>query len=164
VLVANLLDLSQLDGGRVRFTLETVDVGSAVKRALDAAPAPSEAQVEVSVPPGLPVRVDALRLEQVFTNLLTNAYRYGGPHVEIAGEVHNGYVQVTVADDGPGVPQDLAHRMFEPFARGSKAESHGGSGIGLALCRRLVRAFGGEISYQPGRPRGSRFTIRLPRP
>ena len=163
VLVANLLDLSQLDGGRVRFTLETVDVGDAVKRAIDAAPAPPEAEIGMVVPAGLSVHVDAMRLEQVFTNLLTNAYRYGGDHIEVAAEAINGHVLVHVADNGPGVPPEIVHRVFEPFARGSNAESHGGSGIGLALCRRLVEAFGGEISYEWQRPSGGRFTVALPR-
>src|SRR5207249_7146369 len=134
-LVANLLDLSQLDGGRVRFFLETVDAAAAARRALDAAPPPAGTAAEVAVPDGLRVRVDAVRFEQVLTNLLTNAYRYGGPQVRIEGAARDGTVRVAVADNGTGVPGDLIPRLFEPFARGSNAETQGGSGIGLALCR-----------------------------
>jgi PAS domain S-box-containing protein len=160
-LVANLLDLSQLDGGRVRFSLGSVDAAIAARRALDAAPPPPGTDVTVSVPDGLAVWVDPVRFDQVLTNLLTNSYRYGGPNVVIGGAKTDGTVELVVTDDGTGVPADLVSRLFEPFARGSNAETQGGSGIGLALCRRLVQAFGGEIRYESAGP-GARFTIRLP--
>ena len=159
-LVGNLLDLSQLDGGRVRFTVETVDVAAAVRRALDSAPPPPGVDAEVSVPAGLLVRVDAVRFEQVLTNLLTNAYRYGGPKVRIEGAANDGTVRLVVSDNGSGVPRELLPRLFEVFARGSNAESQGGSGIGLAICRRLVEAFGGEIRYD-SQGTGAKFTIGL---
>jgi PAS domain S-box-containing protein len=159
-LVANLLDLSQLDGGRVKFNFETVDAAAAARRALDAAPAPTGIDAGVVVPDGLLVRVDAVRFEQVLTNLLTNAYRYGGPRVRIEGTAHDGTVRLAVADNGTGVPDDLVPRLFEPFARGSNAETQGGSGIGLALCRRLIEAFGGEMAYEGGEA-GARFSIQL---
>jgi protein-histidine pros-kinase len=159
-LVANLLDLSQLEGGRVRFAFETLDAAAAARRALDSAPPPSGSDVVLDVPDGLKVRVDAVRFEQVLTNLLTNAYRYGGPKIRIHGEADNGTVRLVVCDNGNGVPADLVPRLFEVFARGSNAESHGGSGIGLALSRRLVEAFGGQISYD-GAGSGACFTIAL---
>ncbi|MGH9004286.1 MAG: sensor histidine kinase, partial [Acidimicrobiia bacterium] len=160
VLVANLLDLSQLDGGRVRFLFEAVDATDAARRALDAAPPPEGTVVEVNLPPELAVWADAARLDQVFTNLLTNAYRYGGPHVAIHGRAQGRDVFLSFSDDGPGVPPDLLPRLFEPFTRGPSTKDQGGSGIGLALCRRLVEAFGGTIKYEPG-PAGARFAIRL---
>ena len=162
-LVANLLDLSHLDGGRVRFSFGAVDAATAARRALDAAPAPAGTDVTISVPDGLVVWADAVRLEQILTNLLTNAYRYGGPHVTIDATRAGSAVLMVVTDDGNGVPTDLVPRLFEPFARGSNAESHGGSGIGLALCRRLADAFGGDIRYEQARP-GARFTMTLPTP
>jgi PAS domain S-box-containing protein len=162
-LVANLLDLSQLDGGRVRFSFAEVDAASAARRAFDAAPPPPGTEVTISVPDGLAVWVDPVRFEQVLTNLLTNAYRYGGSHVAVNGSGVAGAVRIVVADGGSGVPADLVPRLFEPFARGSNAESQGGSGIGLALCRRLMDAFGGDIRYEPAAP-GARFTVTLPAP
>ena len=162
-LVANLLYLAQLDGGRVRFSFGTVDVATAARRVLDAAPPPRRTEVAIAVPEGLTVWVDPVRFDQVLTNLLTNAYRYGGPHVSITGVRVDGSVEVSVCDDGTGVPADLMPRLFEPFARGSNAESHGGSGIGLALCRRLTEAFGGDMTYEWAGP-GARFAVRLPAP
>ena len=161
-LVANLLDLSQLDGGRVKFNLETIDAAAAARRALDAAPPPAGIEADVFVPDGLRVRVDAVRFEQVLTNLLTNAYRYGGAQVRVEGADQDATVRLAVTDNGTGVPGDLIPRLFEPFARGSNAESQGGSGIGLALCRRLIEAFGGEIRYEGGAA-GARFEIQLQR-
>ena len=161
-LIANLLDLSQLQGGRMPLLIEPVRVVHAVKGALEAAPPPDTTNVHISVPPDLDVAADALRLEQIFTNLLTNAYRYGGDHVVFVGHVDAGRAVVSVCDDGAGVSPDLAPRLFEPFTRDLTAEYHGGSGIGLALCRRLVDALGGDIGYEPAVPRGSRFTLRLP--
>lgn len=160
VLVANLLDLSRLDGGRVRFSFAEVDAAVAAHRALGAAPPPSGTVVTISVPDGLSVRVDPVRFEQVLTNLLTNAYRYGGPQVSISGSRADGGVELAVSDNGNGVPVELVSRLFEPFARGSNAETQGGSGLGLALCRRLMEAFGGDIRYEPAAP-GARFTIRV---
>src|SRR5438067_482039 len=109
-LVANLLDLSQLDGGRVRFAFETVDVAAAARRALDSAPPPPGATAVVDVPDELAVRVDAVRFEQVLTNLLTNAYRYGGSHIHVEGTALNANVNLSVSDDGTGVQRDLLPR------------------------------------------------------
>jgi len=159
-LVANLLDLSQLEGGRVRFAMETLDASAAAQRALDSAPPPTGSAVVIDVPDGLKIRVDAVRFEQVITNLLTNAYRYGGPDIKIKGSAGDGTVRLEVCDNGSGVPEELVPRLFDVFARGSNAESHGGSGIGLALCRRLVEAFGGQIAYDGGSG-GACFTITL---
>ncbi len=161
VLVANLLDLSQLESGRVRLHLESVDVAASARRALDAAPPPETSLVTLDVRPGLTVWADAARLDQVLTNLLTNAYRYGGPQVQVASESVAGGAALAVSDDGPGIPRELLPRLFEPFTRGPQTEAQGGSGIGLALCRRLIEAFGGTIRHEPRSPSGTRFVIHL---
>jgi protein-histidine pros-kinase len=164
VLVANLLDLSQLESGRVRLHLESVDAAASARRAFDAAPPPEGSSVALEVPAGLAVWADAARLDQVLTNLLTNAYRYGGPQVRVEGEPVAGGAALTVSDDGAGIPPELLPRLFEPFIRGPQTEAQGGSGVGLALCQRLVEAFGGTIRHEPRSPSGARFVIRLPCP
>jgi protein-histidine pros-kinase len=162
VLVANLLDLSQLESGRVRLQLEAVDVGASARRALDSAPPPETSFVTLDVRPGLTVWADPARLDQVLTNLLTNAYRYGGSQVRVVSEtVAGGATALAVSDDGPGIPRELLPRLFEPFTRGPQTEAQGGSGIGLALCRRLIEAFGGTIRHEPRSPSGARFVIHL---
>lgn len=159
-LVANLLDLSQLDGGRSVIELASIPLAAVVQRSLDSAPAPADAHVVTKVADDLRVVADESRLEQVVTNLLTNAYRYGGPTIVLEAHVEGDEVVLVVGDDGKGVPPDLLADLFEPFSRGSDAPDVGGSGIGLALSRRLVETFGGRLDYEPGDP-GARFVCRL---
>jgi len=161
-LIANLLDLSQLQGGRMPLLIEPVRVVDAVKNALEAAPSPATTMVYIEVAPDLAVMADALRLEQIFTNLLTNAYRYGGDHVVFEGLSDGATAVITVSDDGAGVPPHLVPRLFEPFTRDFSPGHQGGSGIGLALCQRLAQALAGDIGYEPAVPQGSRFTLCLP--
>ena len=161
-LIANLLDLSQLQGGRMPLSIEPVNLVLAAKVALETAPPPGTTTVDICVPAEFEVLADALRLEQIFTNLLTNAYRYGGEHIEFHARRDGDAVIVSVSDDGSGVPAHLALRLFEPFTRDLAASSHGGSGIGLALCRRLAEALGGAIWHEAVVPHGSCFNVRLP--
>ena len=159
-LVANLLDLSQLDGGRTVIELDRVSLAEAVQRSLDSAPAPEGTRVRTQVPADLEVVADVSRLEQVVTNLLTNAYRYGGPTVRVHAAADGESVVLVVSDDGPGVPEELRQNLFEPFARGADASHVGGSGIGLALSRRLVETFGGWLTYDD-QASGARFVCHL---
>jgi signal transduction histidine kinase len=113
---------------------------------------------------GLQVIADQARLEQILGHLLTNAFRYGGPNVVIAAAHDQGQTLIAVSDDGPGVPVDAVSGLFEPFARAVDYSHPLGSGIGLAVCRRLAEAMGGGIRYEPGRPTGARFLLSLPAP
>jgi signal transduction histidine kinase len=161
-LVANLLDLSNLEGGRLELQREAVDVAAALQHVFDTAPAPGGTTVEVRGVEAVKLVADGARLEHVLTNLLTNAYRYGGHHLRIDGTCQEGWVRVAVSNDGPGVMADLIPRLFEPFMRGTTACAVGGSGVGLALCRRRVEAFGGEIWYETAEPHGACFVVVLP--
>jgi signal transduction histidine kinase len=162
ILIENLLDLAKLERGTTEIRLEPVAVGIVVKRALETAPEPQGKTVEVEVDDLGSVLADPHRLQQVFTNLLTNAYRYGGKRIRIESEMLPNEVVLTVADDGPGVPKDLIPHIFQPFTRGR--DSRGlGSGLGLAIVHRLVDAFGGKITCEAGQPNGARFNVRLRR-
>jgi len=158
-MVDDLLDLAQVEAGRFRVVIESVALAKVIRRALENAPAPAGYDVEVSVADGLWVAADAARLEQVFVNLLTNAYRYGGPRIRVeTTRVAEGVV-TTVADDGPGVGAELAGRLFEKFSRGTSDGR--GAGLGLAIVRGLVEAFGGRAWYEAGQPGGARFVVCL---
>lgn len=100
-------------------------------------------------------------LRQVLINLLQNAAQACEPGGTIVLKLsaEGGRVVLGVEDDGVGVPPELRASLFEPFATGRRE----GTGLGLAICRRLVQAMGGTISYLPLQPRGSRFTVELPR-
>lgn len=162
-LINNLLDLTQMDQGRLRVDCRPVGALPAARQALDASPAPDGVRVDVDIEEGVEVMADPIRLDQVLTNLLTNAYRYGGDRVQIRAEPSSDEVIVSVTDDGPGVPDDLAPHLFDAFARGTNGKVSEGSGLGLTIVRRLTEAFGGDISYEPATPQGARFVLHLRR-
>ncbi len=161
VLVSNLLDLSQLEGGRTDIKRHPVAVAETVARALETSPPTEGRSVDVEVDDGLRVKADPSRLEQVISNLLTNAYRYGGFRVKVEASAAAGHVILSVSDDGGGVPAELIPNMFEPFTRGKTAGAVGGSGIGLAVSRRIVEALGGSIWYETASPHGARINVQL---
>jgi signal transduction histidine kinase len=161
VLINNMLDLSQLDAQRIPITMEQVPLATVVRRAQEAVALPVGKEVEILVPEPLSALADPARLEQVITNLLSNAYRYGGRHVRVEARRTGGRVILSVTDDGPGVPDDLVSSMFEPFTRGQAVTGTVGSGLGLAISRRLVDAFAGRMSYECQSPHGARFLVDL---
>lgn len=161
VLLTNLLDYSRVEGQGPDLELQPMALRDAITKALAATPAPSGVKVEVQADPALTGLADEVRLEQVLVNLLTNAYRYGGPNISVVGKREDGHVLLSVDDDGPGVDPDLVDHLFEPFTRGSDTQMIVGSGLGLAIVYRLVESFGGHIWYEPREPQGTCFKIRL---
>lgn len=115
---------------------------------------------------------DERRIEQVITNLMTNAIRHGRASGVIRLETHSRelaidgashpHVLVSVEDDGPGIPEADRERLFEPYVRGGSLESTAGLGIGLAICRRIIDAHGGRIWVEAGEFGGARFVFNLP--
>jgi PAS domain S-box-containing protein len=117
---------------------------------------------------GLLVSVDVERMAQVFGNILTNAAKYTprGGRIRVTASTTLDEVAVSVEDNGEGIAPDLLDQMFEPFVQGDQGldRKRGGLGVGLAIARKFVRAHHGEITAEsPGRGRGSRLTVRLPR-
>ena len=113
---------------------------------------------------------DDRRIGQVVTNLTTNAIRYGNPSgiVRIGTSdllaVSSGTgIEVVVEDDGPGIADGDCERIFAPFVRGEAAAESHGLGIGLAICRRIIEAHGGQIRVESGSLGGARFVFELPR-
>ena len=94
------------------------------------------------------MNADPLRLEQALGNLLDNALRHGGPHIELAAEARGDAVRLHVRDDGPGFPDGLA--AFERFTRGDAARGRGGAGLGLAIVDAVARAHGGRAGADGG--------------
>ncbi len=160
-LVDRLLDLSEIDRGKPALAITRVDVAVVVDHALTAEPAPPGHTVVRDVPAGSWAVVDELSLEQVLTNLLRNAYNYGGPSVEIVAQHLNDHLRLTVADNGQGVDPEIEETLFEPFVRGP-GEDVQGTGLGLAVSRRLAEAMGGNLRYERKDGEGSRFIIDLP--
>jgi signal transduction histidine kinase len=170
-LVGDLLDLSRLEAGRVELEPQALDTPSLVRGALSAVSNLFEARathVHVDVPDSLPpILGDRRRVEQILTNLLANAAKYtpSGGTVEVAAHSENGHVSVSVADNGPGVPEAERDIVFDKFYRGRDAQRRGeaGSGLGLAIVKSLVDLHGGSIRVEESIPRGARFVVELPR-
>jgi two-component system sensor histidine kinase KdpD len=121
--------------------------------------------VAVSLPDDLPlVRVDATLIEQVFANLLENAAKYTPPGTAIAlrAEQVEGELRISVQDAGPGLPPGDPERLFAKFQRGSTEGAIGGAGLGLAICRAIVRLHGGKIWAERLPRGGAAFCFTLP--
>jgi PAS domain S-box-containing protein len=162
VLVHHLLDLSRLQQSTLELRPEPVPVGALAEDVLEAAPPPPDKTVDLAIPEDVVVHADRTRLQQVLSNLLTNAFRYGGSRVEVGARASDGGVVISVDDDGPGVEEQLVPQLFEPFARGSSATGVGGSGLGLAIVKMLVDSSRGRVWYERAPAGGARFCLRLP--
>ncbi|HEY5658807.1 MAG TPA: PAS domain-containing sensor histidine kinase [Myxococcota bacterium] len=176
--IRNLLDASRASKGNAVLevcteSLEPVIAGVAemfrpmleehqVRLVLDIAPEASR------------VRFDRARVEQILTNLVGNAIRYApvGGRIDVCvrpldppnGASEQRYVEVSVADDGPGIPVQDRERIFRPYVQAGEDQRAGGLGLGLAICKRLVKAHGGRIGVTEREGGGSRFFFTLPAP
>jgi PAS domain S-box-containing protein len=160
-LAADMTAASQLQGGGIQLRTTEVSlpelVWDATVRRAAAGPA---VHVEVDVPDEAVVQVDEVRLAQALDNLLDNAVRHGAPPLTVSAHVIDGEVELRVSDTGPGVPAELAPRLFDRFATAGVA---GGTGLGLYLVREIMRGHGGEATYEPpagGSP--TTFVLRFP--
>jgi two-component system sensor histidine kinase KdpD len=125
----------------------------------------SQHRIEVRIPADLPLlSFDALLIERVFVNLLENASKYtpAGSTVTLSAEVADDRVNVSVSDNGPGLPKGREEAVFQKFARGERESATPGVGLGLAICRAIVEAHQGKIvgANRPGG--GAVFTFTLP--
>jgi two-component system sensor histidine kinase KdpD len=121
--------------------------------------------VEVRLPADLPhVHVDAPLVVQVFTNLLDNAAKYTPPgtRIQVSAVADGPVARVTVDDEGQGLPPGDLARLFDRFQRGGREGTIVGAGLGLAICRAIVRAHGGEIAAHRRPGGGARFEFTLP--
>ena len=165
-LVSNLLDMARLQSGEVKLRLEWQVVEEAVGTALRLCAAQlSEHIVTTSIAPDFPLlRFDAVLLERVLCNLLENAAKYTatGSRIDVGAALRATSATLTIADDGPGVVRGREEEMFEKFTRGERESTSSGVGLGLAICRAIVEAHGGTISYARSNLGGAAFIITLP--
>lgn len=171
-LVSNLLDMARLESGiaggavNLRRDWQSVEevVGSAIRAARTSL---GNVVVQTALDPELPlVEFDAVLIERVLVNLLENATKYGAPPIVVGARAEPGTLVLTVRDHGPGLPAALLgheQKLFDKFTRGEAESATPGVGLGLAICRAVVSAHGGEIAAANARDGGAEFTVTLPR-
>jgi signal transduction histidine kinase len=156
-LSSDLLDLARTELGRLTLDVHDVRLREAVERSL--AFVDDGRRFEVDVDGGIIVRADPERLEQIIVNLAVNALSYGEPAFVMRSDpAPDDTVDLVVCDQGVGVLPEEAEFLFEPF----RTEAEKGSvGLGLAIVKALAEAQGGSVSYEPNKPRGACFRVRL---
>jgi signal transduction histidine kinase len=167
--VEDLVDVSRLQGDAMRVQLADVvlqDVLHATAEAATPGIAHRQQSLELQLPaePPLRVRGDAVRLQQAFGNLLSNASRYSpeGGEISVSARADGDRAVVVVRDTGVGIRRDMLDRIFDPFVRESGGSTEG-LGIGLTLARTVVQRHHGQISADSDGPgRGSTFVVELP--
>ena len=168
-LINDVLDLAKVEAGRLDLSLERIDLASAVHESIAGLrPLADRKSIALyaSIEP-LPIDVDRGRLRQVLYNLLSNAIKFtpDGGRISVEASRVNGENALTVSDTGVGIAPEDQERVFEEFRQvGDIAARQPGTGLGLALCRRLVEAHGGRIGLESTVGVGSRFTVYLPAP
>jgi signal transduction histidine kinase len=164
-LVSSLLDLSRITAGRLDLELEEVDLSALVREVAERFAEEarrSGCELVVDAPAPVVGRWDRLRLDQVATNLVSNAIKYGpGQPVEIRVSAAGGRALLSVRDRGIGIsPSDQA-RIFERFERAVSDRNYGGFGLGLWIVRRVVEALGGSVRVESAPGEGATFVVEL---
>ncbi len=170
-LIEDLLDISRITSGKMRLAVRPADVGAVIRAAAEAVRPMAEARgVELVLTlddRAGTVRCDPDRLQQVAWNLLNNAVKFTGRGGQVAVllERIDGVLRIVVADTGQGIAPGFLPHVFDLFrqAESPLTRVHGGLGLGLSICKRLVEMHGGSIrADSPGEGRGATFTIELP--
>ena len=166
ILVDRLLDVSRISSGRLALEKADTDVADLVRTVSSAFAETSGHAIRVNAPQppdATRASLDAVRIDEVITNLLDNAIKYGGPSDPIDVDVRADGAQVSVAvrDRGPGIAPDQRERIFQPFERGDTKAP--GVGLGLHVAREIVLLHGGSIVVEAPPDGGTRFVVTLPK-
>lgn len=167
-LVTNLLDMARLQNGAVHLRSEWQSTEEVVGGAIRAAQgALGDQRVITDIPHDLPlVEFDAVLMERVLVNLLENAAKYGAAPIEVSARALPASLVLTVRDHGPGLPTSVRGRedeLFDKFTRGETESAKPGVGLGLAICKAVVDAHGGQIRAGNAEGGGASFSVTLPR-
>jgi PAS domain S-box-containing protein len=166
-LIDTLLDFSRIDAGRLRVDDEPVDVAALVRdsaeRFLDSA-SRAGSTLDIEVRGELVTRSDAQRLDQIVTNLVSNAVKYGdGKPITVRAEQDSDAIRVSVRDHGIGIAPSEQERVFARFERAVEARRYAGFGLGLFISRQLAQALGCTLTLESALGEGSTFTLVVPR-
>ncbi|MBV9671521.1 MAG: HAMP domain-containing protein [Verrucomicrobia bacterium] len=167
-MINDLLDLARLEAEKVPQQMMIVSPKSLIERSavdLNEVVTAKDARLTTAIAPDLPnVAVDPRQIGHVFSNLLSNAAKHSkaGQEVVLSAKSNGKVVRFTVADHGPGIPQQFQNRIFERFFRIPGTESSEGIGLGLAIAREIVVAHGGSIGLHSDPAKGTEFYFDLP--
>jgi PAS domain S-box-containing protein len=170
-LIDDVLDLARIEAGRITISSESVGLREVIEEvAATLGPMATRAGIELApivLPPDLPaVVVDRTRLAQILMNFGSNAIKYGKPGGHVRFEITRPArttARITVVDDGIGIPGDKLDKIFEPFQRaGQETGPIEGTGIGLAISKRLAELMKGRVGFTSEIGRGSTFWIEVP--
>lgn len=165
-LVNSLLDLSRIESGNIKISLTACSTDELIERAAKRTRLSPSNTLVIKLDPNLPtLYADPPRIETVLRNLIENAVKYAGKRATIRVEVseENQQILFRVKDNGPGIPEEESKKIFHSFYRvdTSLARIASGAGLGLAICRGLVQAHGGEIWAEP-QPKGACIAFSIP--
>lgn len=168
-LINDILDIEKIESGKLRLEMTSLDLRDIASRAIDGVRGyAEELGVELTLAEGeaAPVRGDADRLIQVVTNLLSNASKFSprGGEVRITVDPETRVARLSVADQGPGIPDAFRSRIFSKFAQadGSDTRAKGGTGLGLAIAREIAERHGGRLWFESAEGEGATFYLDLP--
>lgn len=169
-MVSDLLDVAAIEAGHLRLRTAPLRLGAWLASAIETERLLAEAKgirIDLDMDAVLPsVNSDAARLSQVLSNLVSNAVKFAPPGsvVTVRARGGEGVVTIAVTDQGPGIPAVELDRLFKPFGRASVRPTAGepSTGLGLAICRRIMAALGGSVMVDSHVGQGSTFTITLP--
>lgn len=165
-LIDELLDVSRINVGHLKLTLEPHDLCQIVRNVvgnLSAAYAEAKGSIEIEADHPVMGQWDSFRIEQVITNLLSNAMKYGGGKpIRISVSSGNDQARLVIEDNGIGIAKKDQTRIFERFERAVSSRHFGGLGLGLFITRQIVESHGGSVSVESEPGRGSKFIVQLP--
>lgn len=159
-IVEDLLTTARIDAGALRYQYEDVEISEEIDEVI-AVLVRSGVDVTADYRPAK-VRADRLRLRQIIRNLLSNARKYGGPHIRVSGRVEDGWYLCIVADDGQGIAEESEQQLFQRFASISQEVVEMGSvGLGLSIVQKLAEDMDGSVEYRREKD-WTEFVVRLP--
>ena len=165
-LIQDMLEVTQMSGGRWKLNRSLFDLShlvSDVVAKFQAQISTSHCSVEVHVAENIMVRYDRFRIEQVLSNLVSNAIKYGsGKPIQISASCEGERIKIIVQDFGIGISENDRTRIFGRFERAASSSRIGGLGLGLYITKQIVEAHGGQIFFESALGLGSKFTVELP--